>query len=159
MSQSLPDFDNPPLIEVALSVQFDPLEQLRTPQIGLLWAEFRDRFPVTQEHVPLDITCECQHYRFFRQHFLYFFPLPHGHGSLRRTFSPRLMIGAAGPSNIGLRSRTGWGSSATGLKQDGENGSPLMLESSSQPTSSEMYHQFAVRHTCAVEAAGRGVSN
>ncbi len=58
MSRSLPDFDNPPLTEVALSVQFEPLEQLRTPQIGLLWAEFRSRFPVTEEHAPLDPVVE-----------------------------------------------------------------------------------------------------
>ena len=50
----LPDFENPPLVEVALSVQFEPIEQMRTPQIGLLWTEFRHRFPVTQEHPPVD---------------------------------------------------------------------------------------------------------
>jgi hypothetical protein len=34
------------------------------------------------------------HYSFFRkQHFLYFLPLPHGHGSLRPTFGPVLTIG------------------------------------------------------------------
>jgi uncharacterized protein (TIGR04255 family) len=57
-NRSLPDFDNPPLTEVALSVQFESLEQLRTPQIGLLWAEFRTRFPITQEHAPLDPVVE-----------------------------------------------------------------------------------------------------
>ena len=39
----LPEFDNPPVIEVALSVQFETLANLRTPQIGVLWQEFRDR--------------------------------------------------------------------------------------------------------------------
>lgn len=58
MSRTLPDFDNPPLTEVALSVQFEPLEQLRTPQIGLLWTEFRSRFPVTEEHTRLDPVVE-----------------------------------------------------------------------------------------------------
>lgn len=57
-SRSLPDFDNPPVAEVALSVQFEPLEQFGAPQIGLLWAEFRSRFPVTQEHAPLDPVIE-----------------------------------------------------------------------------------------------------
>jgi hypothetical protein len=44
MSKPLPEFDNPPVVEVALSVQFEALATLRTPQIGLLWQEFRDRF-------------------------------------------------------------------------------------------------------------------
>ena len=58
MPRNLPDFANPPLAEVALSVQFEPLEQLRTAQIGLLWGEFRQRFPVTEEHAPLDSVIE-----------------------------------------------------------------------------------------------------
>ena len=58
MTRNLPEFANPPLAEVALSVQFEPLEKLRTPQIGLLWSEFRQRFPVTEEHAPLDSEFE-----------------------------------------------------------------------------------------------------
>ena len=58
MTRNLPDFANPPLAEVALSVQFESLEKLRTPQIGLLWREFRQRFPVTEEHAPLDSEFE-----------------------------------------------------------------------------------------------------
>ena len=58
MTRNLPDFANPPLAEVALSVQFEPLEKLRTPQIGLLWNEFRERFPATEEHAPLDSEFE-----------------------------------------------------------------------------------------------------
>ncbi|MBM4128312.1 MAG: TIGR04255 family protein [Nitrospira sp.] len=54
----LPEFDNPPVIEVALSVQFDTLANLRTPQIGVLWQEFRDRFPKTEEHPPLESAIE-----------------------------------------------------------------------------------------------------
>ncbi len=55
---SLPDFRDPPVAEVALSVQFDALSALRTPQLGLLWQEFRDRLPVTEEHPPLDPVIE-----------------------------------------------------------------------------------------------------
>jgi len=58
MNASRPDFSDPPVVEVALSVQFDALDKLRTPQLGLLWQEFRDRFPVTEEHVPLDTVIE-----------------------------------------------------------------------------------------------------
>jgi uncharacterized protein (TIGR04255 family) len=48
----LPDFASPPVIEVALSVQFDPLSRFRTPHFGLLWSEFRREFPRTEEHPP-----------------------------------------------------------------------------------------------------------
>ncbi|HEY0984830.1 TIGR04255 family protein [Schlesneria sp.] len=58
MNRELPDFGKPPLTEVALSVQFEPLEKLRTPQIGLIWNEFRQRFPITEEHVPIEPAFE-----------------------------------------------------------------------------------------------------
>lgn len=58
MKEPLPDFSDPPVVEVALSVQFDALNDLRTPQLGLLWQEFRDRFPTTEEHPPLDPEIE-----------------------------------------------------------------------------------------------------
>jgi uncharacterized protein (TIGR04255 family) len=58
MSQPLPEFDSPPVVEVALSVQFESLATLRTPQIGLLWQLYRDRFPTTEEHTPLDSVIE-----------------------------------------------------------------------------------------------------
>ena len=38
--RDLPDFEAPPLIEVAISVQFEPIPDLQTPQIGLLWSRF-----------------------------------------------------------------------------------------------------------------------
>lgn len=55
---SLPDFADPPVVEVALSVQFDPLTSLRVPHLGLLWEEFRNRFPNTEEHPPLPPVIE-----------------------------------------------------------------------------------------------------
>jgi len=54
----LPDFSAPPVTEVALSVQFEALSALRTPQLGLLWQEFRKEFPETEEHPPLDSVIE-----------------------------------------------------------------------------------------------------
>ncbi len=54
----LPEFDNPPLAEVALSVQFEPLLNLSTPLMGLLWLEFRERFPKTEEKPPLETVVE-----------------------------------------------------------------------------------------------------
>ncbi|GAH85222.1 unnamed protein product, partial [marine sediment metagenome] len=35
MDKPLPDFEHPPVVEVALAVQFEELSTLRTPQIGL----------------------------------------------------------------------------------------------------------------------------
>jgi len=53
-----PDFDAPPVTEVALAVQFDRLETLRTPHLGLFWSEFRNKFPFTEEHPPRDAVIE-----------------------------------------------------------------------------------------------------
>lgn len=41
---TLPEFGRPPLSEVALSVQFDSLDALRTVHVGLLWNKFRKDF-------------------------------------------------------------------------------------------------------------------
>ena len=51
---ALPQFSAPPVSEVVLGVQFEPLEKLRTPQLGLAWQRFRDRFPTVEEKAPLD---------------------------------------------------------------------------------------------------------
>ena len=56
--RNLPEFENPPLIEVALSVQFDLLPTFQAPQIGLLWADYRDRFPRTEQHPRLEAVTE-----------------------------------------------------------------------------------------------------
>ena len=58
MTQPLPEFDNPPLIEVALSVQFEELGLLRVPQLGYVWHAFRDRFPKLEEQPPLEKSNE-----------------------------------------------------------------------------------------------------
>lgn len=54
MGKGLPNFDNPPLSEVALSVQFQPLENFKSAHIGLLWEKFRSDFPLVEEHGPLE---------------------------------------------------------------------------------------------------------
>ena len=54
----LPDFEDPPVVEVALSVQFERLEALKTAHLGVLWAEFRENFPKTEEQPPLDPVIE-----------------------------------------------------------------------------------------------------
>lgn len=54
----LPDFKEPPLSEVVLSLQFDTLEDLKTPLIGVLWERFRKRLPEIEEHPPLPQVVE-----------------------------------------------------------------------------------------------------
>lgn len=49
----LPDFKRPPLSEVVLSLQFEALENLKAPLIGVLWQRFRKRLPQIEEHPPL----------------------------------------------------------------------------------------------------------
>src|SRR5579862_5980624 len=53
-SNSLPEFDEPPVVETVLSVQFDPLLLVKTAHLGLLWQEYKDGFPKTEERPPLD---------------------------------------------------------------------------------------------------------
>ncbi|HEX7048918.1 MAG TPA: TIGR04255 family protein [Longimicrobiales bacterium] len=46
----LPDFADPPVVEVALGIQFDPIDRLTPPLFGLLWSRYRDRYPDLQVH-------------------------------------------------------------------------------------------------------------
>jgi uncharacterized protein (TIGR04255 family) len=48
-----PEYDSPPVIEVVLSVQFEPLRDLKGVQLGLLWSKFREEFPRIEEHPPI----------------------------------------------------------------------------------------------------------
>lgn len=57
VDSSLPRFNKPPVIEVALSVQFDRLS-VPTAQLALVWSKFRDRFPVLEEKPELDPVME-----------------------------------------------------------------------------------------------------
>lgn len=56
--KNLPDFKNPPLVEVALAVQFQRIEEFRIYDIGPLWDQFREEFGIAQEHPPLDPAFE-----------------------------------------------------------------------------------------------------
>ncbi len=50
----LPDFGDPPVVEVVLSVQFSELRNYRTTHAGLLWQrKFRKVFPHFSEHPPI----------------------------------------------------------------------------------------------------------
>lgn len=54
----LPSFSRPPVIEVVAGVQFEPIAELNTARLGLLWSKFRGRFPLTEQKPPLDQTVE-----------------------------------------------------------------------------------------------------
>ena len=54
-----PDFDNPPVTEVALGIQFADLVGFGTIMMGRLWHEnFRADFPETEEHPPISHAVE-----------------------------------------------------------------------------------------------------
>lgn len=49
----LPNFDDPPVTEVALSIQFAALSQFRNAHAGLYWDKIRKQYPVASEQSPL----------------------------------------------------------------------------------------------------------
>jgi uncharacterized protein (TIGR04255 family) len=50
---NLPQFENPPVVELVCGVQFEPLKMFLVPHIGLLWERFRDRFGSIRQLMPL----------------------------------------------------------------------------------------------------------
>jgi len=55
----LPSFETPPVVEVALSVQFEPLLGLRVAHLGRLWASYvADGFTQTEDHRNLESVQE-----------------------------------------------------------------------------------------------------
>ncbi|MCY4660974.1 MAG: TIGR04255 family protein [Acidobacteria bacterium] len=50
-----PDFSDPPVIEVALSVGFPALERYTSAHAGLFWQRAKGTFSTTEEHPPFDI--------------------------------------------------------------------------------------------------------
>jgi len=54
----LPDFDNPPVVETVLSVQFESVNGIHAAHLGLLWDEFRPMFPSSDERPPLEQVIE-----------------------------------------------------------------------------------------------------
>jgi hypothetical protein len=55
----LPEYELPPVSEVAVAVRFQTLPGLLAPQLGLLWAsKYRSRFPNVQQQAPIDPPIE-----------------------------------------------------------------------------------------------------
>ena len=53
--RSRPDFTDPPVIEVALSVGFGPLARYANAHSGLFWRRFAEAFARVEEHPPFNI--------------------------------------------------------------------------------------------------------
>ena len=53
----LPEFANPPVVEVVLSLQFERVE-LTSLLFARMWERFRERFPRVEEHPPLPPSVE-----------------------------------------------------------------------------------------------------
>ena len=59
MTPTLPDFERPPVVQVALSLQLRPLELLRSAHLGLLVSVFRsERFPRIEDRGELEPVFE-----------------------------------------------------------------------------------------------------
>lgn len=54
----LPDFDDPPVVETVLGVQFSPLERFSIPHIGLYWTKIRSSYPQCETQAPLSPVVE-----------------------------------------------------------------------------------------------------
>lgn len=52
------EFKTPPVVEVALGVQFTPLAQFRAAHLGVLWSRFRKDFPRLQDQPALPRVVE-----------------------------------------------------------------------------------------------------
>lgn len=50
----LPSFDDPPVIETVLGVEFRPLNKLSVPYFGLFWNSIRKEYPRCEVHPPSD---------------------------------------------------------------------------------------------------------
>lgn len=58
MDMPLPNYENPPVVEVAISAQFNTLDELTVPLLGLIWSEFKKEFPRTRDLAPLNPILE-----------------------------------------------------------------------------------------------------
>jgi uncharacterized protein (TIGR04255 family) len=58
LTSPLPEFDNPPVSEVAISVEFDTLEGWRSPHGGLYWGRIQTDYPHTEGQPPLPSQIE-----------------------------------------------------------------------------------------------------
>lgn len=53
LESELPGFENPPVIEVVMGVQFQSLTKLYAPHTGLFWSKVRSTYPICRENPPI----------------------------------------------------------------------------------------------------------
>jgi uncharacterized protein (TIGR04255 family) len=58
---ALPDYHKPPVIEVAIGVQFAPLTEFSVAHVGLYWATIRETFNRVEEQAPIMHSLEPPH--------------------------------------------------------------------------------------------------
>jgi uncharacterized protein (TIGR04255 family) len=54
----LPDFDAPPIIEVALGIQFATPQHFKSAHVGLFWQQIRSTYPMVSEQPPAPTVFE-----------------------------------------------------------------------------------------------------
>ena len=52
-SRTLPDYDHPPVVEVAISAFFQPISKLTTVRVGEFWVANRNDYPKTEDYPPI----------------------------------------------------------------------------------------------------------
>jgi uncharacterized protein (TIGR04255 family) len=58
-ASALPDYSNPPVNEVVFGIQFQNIDRLQSPHIGLFWEKLgRDKFPRWEEMPPINHIVE-----------------------------------------------------------------------------------------------------
>lgn len=67
----LPDYASPPVAEVSIGVQFNMLDGLLAPHLGLIWTEFKPQFPLMEQQPPLEPVFET-----FGERNALFMPMP-----------------------------------------------------------------------------------
>lgn len=58
MTTPLPDYSNPPVIEVVCGVSFAPLEGFKAIHLGMFWERLKADFPDVQDHPPIITVIE-----------------------------------------------------------------------------------------------------
>jgi uncharacterized protein (TIGR04255 family) len=58
LASVLAEYARPPVVEVAVSVQFEELAGFRAVHFGLFWEKLRSRYPITEHHPPLASVVE-----------------------------------------------------------------------------------------------------
>jgi uncharacterized protein (TIGR04255 family) len=55
-SQNMPDYKNPPVIEVVCGISFEKIEKFRGQHLGLFWQKVRNEFPLCEHALRLEFN-------------------------------------------------------------------------------------------------------